>query len=126
MQQQLKKLIVVAQPDAEKVLCVFSDASDKYIFGGYNPNTQGDLDLPVAEQHHQPLALSSGALKGAELRWVTPEKEGYALVQTVLTLDYLLLWNESFRILTDHRNLYIYNPLSVDQTLARHTVHKLQ
>jgi RNase H-like domain found in reverse transcriptase/Integrase zinc binding domain len=88
---------------------------------------KGDLDLPVAEQQHQPLAFSSGAFKGAELRRGTPEKEGYALVQTVLTFDYLMLRNESFRIFTDHRNLvYIYNPLSVDQTLARHIVHKLQ
>jgi RNase H-like domain found in reverse transcriptase/Integrase zinc binding domain len=127
MQKQLKKLTVVAHPDPEKVLCVFSDASDKYFSGVITQIPKGDLDLPVAEQHHQPLAFSSGAFKGAELRWGTPEKEGYALVQTVLTFDYLLLRNESFRIFTDHRNLvYIYNPLWVDQTLARHTVHKLQ
>jgi hypothetical protein len=38
-----------------------------------------------------------------------------------------LLRHDEFSILPDHPNLtYIYNPLSVDPTLARHVVHKLQ
>jgi RNase H-like domain found in reverse transcriptase len=65
MQKQLQKLPVVAHPDPEKVLCVFSEASDKYFSGVITQIPNGDLDLPVAEQHHQPLAFSSGAFKGA-------------------------------------------------------------
>jgi RNase H-like domain found in reverse transcriptase len=56
-----------------------------------------------------------------------PEKGGFALVHLITTFDNLLLGNANLRIMTDHRNLvYNYNPLSVDQSLARHTVHKFQ
>jgi RNase H-like domain found in reverse transcriptase len=56
-----------------------------------------------------------------------PEKEGFAIVDTVTKVDYLLLSHDEFSILSGHLNLtYIYNPLSGDPTLARHVVHKLQ
>jgi RNase H-like domain found in reverse transcriptase len=85
------------------------------------------LDLPMEEQDHQPLAFLSGEFKGAQLRWTVPEKEGSAIVDTVTKVDYLLLSHGEFSILSDHLNLtYIYNPLSADSTLARHVVHKLQ
>jgi RNase H-like domain found in reverse transcriptase len=52
---------------------------------------------------------------------------GFAIVDTVTKVSYLLLSHEEFSILSDHLNLtYIYNPLSADPTLARHVVHKLQ
>jgi RNase H-like domain found in reverse transcriptase len=85
------------------------------------------LDLPMEEQDHQPLAFLPGEFKGAQLRWTVPEKEGFAIVDTVTKVDYLLLSHDEFSILSDHLNLiYIYNPLSADPTLARHVVHKLQ
>jgi RNase H-like domain found in reverse transcriptase/Integrase zinc binding domain len=81
----------------------------------------------MEEQDHQPLAFLSGEFKGAQLRWTVPEKEGFAIVDTVTKVDYLLLSHDEFSILSDHLNLtYIYNPLSADPTLARHVVHKLQ
>jgi RNase H-like domain found in reverse transcriptase len=85
------------------------------------------LDLPMEEQDHQLLAFVSGEFKGAQLRWTVPEKEGFANVDTVTKLDYLLLGRDEFSILSDHLNItYIYNPLSADLILARHAVHKLQ
>jgi RNase H-like domain found in reverse transcriptase len=69
----------------------------------------------------------SGEFKGAQLRWTVPEKEGFAIVDTVTKVDYLLLSHDEFSIMSDDLNLtYIYNPLSTDPTLARHFVHKLQ
>jgi hypothetical protein len=69
----------------------------------------------------------SGEFKGAQLRWTVPEKELFAIVDTVTKMHYLLLSHDEFSILSDHLNLtYIFNPLSVDPTLARHVVHKLQ
>jgi RNase H-like domain found in reverse transcriptase len=56
-----------------------------------------------------------------------PEKEGFAIVDTVTKVDYLFLSHDEFSILSDHLYLtYIYNPLSADPTLARHVVQKLQ
>jgi RNase H-like domain found in reverse transcriptase len=81
----------------------------------------------MEEQDHQPLAFLSGEFKGAQLRWTVPEKEGFAIVDTVTKVNYLLLSHDEFSILSDHLNLtYIYNPLSDDPTLARHVVQKLQ
>jgi RNase H-like domain found in reverse transcriptase len=78
----------------------------------------------MEEQDHQPLAFLSSEFKGAQLRWTVPEKEGFAIVDTVTKVNYLLLSHDEFSILSDLT--YIYNPLSADPTLARHVVHKLQ
>jgi hypothetical protein len=49
------------------------------------------------------------------------------VVDVVTKMDYIVLIPSEFSILSDHLNLiYIYNPLSVDPTLARNVVHKLQ
>jgi RNase H-like domain found in reverse transcriptase len=80
----------------------------------------------MEEQDHQPLAFFSGEFKGAQLRWTVPEKEDFAIVDTVTKVDYLLLSHDEFSILSDHLNLtYIYNPLSSNPTIAPHMVHKL-
>jgi hypothetical protein len=93
----------------DKMICVLTDAADRFYAGLV---TQRFL---------------SGEFKGAQLRWTVPEKEGFAIVDTVTNVDYLLLSHDKFSILSDRLNLtYIYNPLSADPTLARHVVHKLQ
>jgi RNase H-like domain found in reverse transcriptase len=64
------------------------------------------------EQDHLPLAFLSGEFKGAKLRWTVPEKEGFAIVDTVTKVYYLSLSHDESSILSDHLNLtYIYNPL---------------
>jgi hypothetical protein len=45
----------------------------------------------MEEQDHQPLAFLSGEFKGAQLRWTVPEKEGFAIDDTVTKVDHLLL-----------------------------------
>jgi RNase H-like domain found in reverse transcriptase len=103
------------------------DASDRFYTGLVTQIHEEQLDLPMEEQDHQPLAFLSGEFKGAQQRWTVPEKAGFAIIDTVIELDYLLLSHDEFSILSDHRNItYIYNPLSADPTLARHVVHKLQ
>jgi hypothetical protein len=56
----------------------------------------------MEEQDHHPLAILSGEFRGAQLRWTVPEKEGFAIVDTVTKLDYLLLSHDEFSILSDH------------------------
>lgn len=125
MKEQLRTLKTITFPGPNKVICVFSDASEQLFAGIITLILPEDLNLPLERQHHEPFAFSSGVLKGSELRWTVPEKECFELVHTVTTFDDLLLRHASFRIMTDHRNLvYNYNLLSVDQSLARHTVPK--
>lgn len=124
---QISNQMTMAQVDPRKVICVFTDASDQFFGGIVTQVSPASLHLPVSEQQHEPLGFSSGAFKGSQLRWGTPEKEGFGIVHVVETFDYILLRAPQFRIFTDHLNLkYIYNPHSVDSSLARHVVHKLQ
>jgi RNase H-like domain found in reverse transcriptase len=119
--------MTLAFPDPDKRICVLTNASDRYYAGLVTQIHEEQLDLPMEEQDHQPLAFLSGEFNGAQLRWTVPEKEGFAVVDTVTKVDYLLLSHDEFSILSDHLNLtYIYNPLPADPTLARHVVHKLQ
>jgi hypothetical protein len=119
--------MTLAFPDPDKRICVLTDASDRFYAGLVTQIHEEQLDLPMEEQDHQPLAFLSGEFKGAQLRWTVPEKEDFAIVHTVTKVDYLLLSHDEFSILSDHLNLtYIYNPLSADPSLARHVVHKLQ
>jgi RNase H-like domain found in reverse transcriptase len=104
-----------------------TDASDRFYAGLVTQIDEELLDLPMEEQDRQPLAFLSGEFKGTQLRWTVPEKEGFAIVDTVTKVDVLLLSHDEFSILSDHLNpTYIYNPLSADSTLARHVAHKLQ
>jgi hypothetical protein len=81
----------------------------------------------MEEQDHQPLAFLSGEFKGAQLRWTVPEKDGFAIDDTVTEVNNLFLSHDEFSILSDHLNLtYIYNSFSADPILARHVAQKLQ
>jgi hypothetical protein len=56
-----------------------------------------------------------------------PKASIIAVIKTVTKHSYLLLAAEQFPILADHFNLkYMYTPLSLDPSLARHIVSKIQ
>jgi RNase H-like domain found in reverse transcriptase len=127
LQAAIMDSMTLAFPDPNKRICVLTDASDRSYAGLVTQIHEEQLDLPMEEQDHQPLTFFSAEFKGAQLRWTVPEKEGFAIVDTVTKVNYLLLSHDGFSILSDHLNhTYIYNPLSADPTLARHVVHKLQ
>jgi RNase H-like domain found in reverse transcriptase len=127
LQAAIMDSMTLAFPGPDKRICVLTDASDRLHAGLVTQIDEDQLDLPMEEQDNQPLAFLSDEFKGAQLRWTVPEKEGFAIVDTVTKMDYLLPSHYEFSILSDHLNLtYIYNPLSADPTLARHVVHKLQ
>jgi RNase H-like domain found in reverse transcriptase len=127
LQAAIMDSVTFAFPDPDKRICVLTDASDCFYAGLVTQIVEEQLDLPMEEQDPQPLAFLSGEFKGAQLRWIVPEKEGFAIVDTVSKVDYLLLTHDELSILSDHLNVtYIYNPLSADPTPARHLVHKLQ
>ncbi len=68
-----------------------------------------------------------GAFTGSEEWWTTFEKEAYAIYQVFLKLNYLLLAEDKAHVYTDHRNLlFIFNPLSLDSSLGRNVVNKVQ
>jgi RNase H-like domain found in reverse transcriptase len=127
LQAAIMESMTLALPDPDKRICVLPDACDRFYAGLVTQIHQEQLNLPIEDQYHQPLAFLSGEFKGAQQRWTVPEKEVFAIVDTVTKVDYLLLSHDEFSILSDHLNLTcIYNPLSAYPTLAPHVVHKLR
>jgi hypothetical protein len=91
LQAAIMDSMTLAFPDPDKRICVLTDASDRFHAGLVTQIDKEQLDLPMEEQDHQPLALLSGEFKGAQLRWTVSEKECLAIVDTVIKVDYLLL-----------------------------------
>jgi RNase H-like domain found in reverse transcriptase len=60
--------MALAFPDPDKRICVLTDASDRFYAGLVTQMDDEQLDLPMEEQIHQPLAFLSGEFKGAQLR----------------------------------------------------------
>jgi hypothetical protein len=60
--------MTLAFPDTDKIICVLTDACVRFHAGLMTQIDEEQLDLPMEEQDHQPLALLSGALKGVQLR----------------------------------------------------------
>jgi hypothetical protein len=119
--------MTTAHSDPKQRICVLTDASDAFYSGMITQVPVHHLDLPVHDQQHQLLAFTSGRFRGSQERWTIPEKEAFAVIETVTKHSYLLLAAEQFTILSDHFNLkYMYAPLFLDPTLARHTVSKIQ
>jgi hypothetical protein len=91
LQAAIMESMTLAFPDSDKRICALTDASDRFYAGLVTQTHEEQLDLSMAEQDHQPLGFLSGEFKGAQLRWTVPEKEGFAIVDTVTKVDYLLL-----------------------------------
>jgi hypothetical protein len=105
LQAATMESMTLAFPDPDKRICVLTDASDLFYAGLVTQIDEKQLDLLMEEQDHQPLALLSGEFKGAQLRWTVPDREGFAFVDTVTKVDYLLLSHDEFSVLSDHLNL---------------------
>jgi hypothetical protein len=91
LQADIMDSMMLAFSDPGKRICVLTNASDRFYAGLVTQKDEEQLDLPMEEQDHQPLAFLSGEFKGAQLRWTVQEKEGFAIVDTVTKVDYLLL-----------------------------------
>jgi RNase H-like domain found in reverse transcriptase/Integrase zinc binding domain len=119
--------MTTTHPEPAKHVCIYTDASDNFYSGMIAQIPEHHLDLAVQEKQHQPLAFISGRFRGSQERWTIPEKEAFDVIETVTKHSYLLLASYQFSILSDHFNLkYMYAPLSLDPSLARHTVSKIQ
>ncbi|KAF0699577.1 Aste57867_9865 [Aphanomyces stellatus] len=120
-------VVPLSHPRADMEVCVFTDASDKFWGAVATQVPPSDLDKPLEEQRHEPLAFISGTFAGASVRRPIVEKEAYAVVEACKRLDYLIVRPGGFRLFTDHRNLvYMFNPRGSNGTLAKYQADKLQ
>jgi hypothetical protein len=58
--------MTLAFPDADKRICVLTDASDRFYADLMTQINEEQLDLPMEEQDHQPLAFLSSEFLGAQ------------------------------------------------------------
>jgi hypothetical protein len=127
LKRALVSMVPLVHPQDDVDVCVYTDASQDYWGAIVTQVEVGELTKSLKDQVHQPLAFLSGSFKGAATRWPIVEKEAYAIVETCKRLEYLLLHERGFHLFTDHRNLqYIFNPTSVNGTVAKYQADKLQ
>jgi hypothetical protein len=120
------KAVTLAHPLPNRRICVYSDASSLFWSAVITQVPPEHLDLPPADQHHEPLAFLSGKFTGASSRWPIIEKEAYAILAACDRLTWLLQRPEGFSIFTDHHNLtYIFNPYGHNPGISSHTAAKL-
>lgn len=81
--------------------------------------------MKISDRDHEPLALLSASFKSFQIRWPTVENEGFAIVEGINLLEYLLLRENRFSLYTDHQNLQcIFHPARHGVT-KRHCVDRL-
>ncbi|KAF0704575.1 Aste57867_7321 [Aphanomyces stellatus] len=120
-------VVPLSHPRDDMEVCVFTDASDQFWGAVTTQVPPSDLDKPLEDQRHEPLAFISGTFDGASARWPIVEKEAYAVVESCKQLDYLIVRPGGFHLFTDHRNLvYMFNPRVSNGNLAKYQVDKLQ
>lgn len=127
LQDMLHNAVKLSYPKEGMVICIYTDASERFWSGVVTQTQPADLDKSLEEQRHEPLAFLGSEFKNAELGWSTFEKEGFAIFQTFEKLDYLFLGGNPTHVHTDHRNLmFVFAPLALEPTLGRHIVSKVQ
>jgi hypothetical protein len=117
--------VKLSYPDLDKIICVFTDASDigwgalitqvPRVQEGLNPN----------EQDHEPLVFLGGLFRGSELNWSVIDKEANALIKPFQKQTWML---EGRRIwlYTDHLNLKYIFSTETETAMKRSTSYRLQ
>ncbi|MEM7504931.1 MAG: RNase H-like domain-containing protein [Pseudomonadota bacterium] len=127
LQESLSRSVKLSFLRADRVVCVYTDASDALWAGVVTQLPPDQLDLPREQQQHEPLAFVGAEFKGAQRSWTTFEKEAYAIYRTFYKLDYLMFSSTDTRVFTDHSNLlFVFAPTAIEPTLGRHVVCKVQ
>ena len=115
LQDSLKSTDTLAYPDAERVICVFTDASEKFWSAVVTQRKNNRLDLTPGQLQHEPIAFLCSAFKEASENCTKFEKESFSIFQTIAKLDYLFLSRRDVRVFTDYRNrLFIFGTLAVE------------
>jgi hypothetical protein len=68
--------MTLAFPEPDKRICVLTDASDRYYASLVTQIHEKQLDIPMEEQDHQPLAFLSGELKKSRATTMDSTREG--------------------------------------------------
>ena len=125
VKKQLAHTVELAHPKSGFRICLFTDASDTHWSAILTQSPIEERRKPLEQQSHEPLSFLSGSFKGHSANWSVPEKEGYAIVEAMDRLNYLVS-GRTVSMYTDHANLlYILDPFGARPSIPRHTASKL-
>ena len=125
IKDQLAAAVNLSHPKSDFELCLFTDASDTHWSAILTQVSKSQRNKKMEEQEHEPMCFLSGAFKGSSKNWSVPEKEGFAIVEAMCRVDYLIMGRE-VSIYTDHANLVrLYDPYGLNPGVPRHTASKL-
>jgi hypothetical protein len=117
--------VMLAHPSQEADFFLFTDASDDGWGSVLFQIHQYDEAKDIQEQNPEPLYFLSGRFTDAKHRWSIPEKEAFAIVESVERLDFMLIRAKPFHIMTDHRNLvYIFASNTHLKQATRHKISR--
>lgn len=104
---------------------LFTDSSETHWSAILSQSPITEEGLPIEEQSNSLLAFLSGSFKDHSENWSVPEKEGFATVEAMDRLNYLVA-DRNISIYTDHTNLlYIFDPYGSSPNIPRHTENKI-
>ena len=106
-------------------MCLFTDASYTHLTAVLTQVPNEDEHKALHEQRHEPLCFLSRSFTGSSANWSVPEKEGFAIAESMCCLDDLFIGHE-VNIFTDHANLvYLYDSYGRNPGISRQTASKL-
>lgn len=112
--------------DTSKILCIHTDASDRFWSAIVTQCENTELEKPTIDQRHEPLSFIGSAFTDTQQRWTTYEQEAFAIIQAFKRLDYMMICEQGVRVFTDHRNLlFAFHPYSIEPSIARQKVMKV-
>lgn len=118
--QAFEQQFTLAYQDPSRRICVCTDASDLVWSSVVTHVPHEVLPLPHIDQHHQPLAFSSGRFIGLQHGWSTLEKKAFVIMATVDRMHWITATADGFDLFTDHNNLvFLFDPLAIVPGLVR-------
>lgn len=125
LKEALANSISLAYPKNDHTICLFTDASEDYWSGILCQSETSSMNVDVTERNYEPLGFLSGAFRNSACNWSIPEKEGYAILESMMRFDYITM-GRIVHIFTDHANLLnMYDPGRCSGNLPQYAVNKL-
>ena len=108
------------------VVCLITDASDRFYAGTLTQVIDWEEGVQVQHQRHEILACMSGKFNETQIKWSTIEKESYPIVECANLWEFYLLNDKGVKIYTDHANIaHLFKPESIDPSLKRSSIDKI-
>ena len=127
--EQIKSHLVhalkLSHPKEGYEMCLFSDSSDTHWGSVLTQVPKSQLSMEIEEQVHEPLSFLSGSFSSHSKNWSIVEKEAFAVVESMIRLEYLTSMKEVY-VFTDHSNLlYIFDPYGRNPGISKQAANKL-